>query len=87
LFEWSDVVGPPLSAARWGSFPIFVLSTALSGPSAELHAALAKQSAPERLERLVDVSHVSLARENSSLVANKLRDALLQLPARDVAPR
>jgi pimeloyl-ACP methyl ester carboxylesterase len=77
LFEWSDTLGPPLTAGRWGDFPITVMSTAPDGPDRRLHEELAKESRDGRIVQLAEgVSHVSLSRENSGLVLSNLRELL-----------
>jgi pimeloyl-ACP methyl ester carboxylesterase len=77
LFEWSDTLGPPLIPARWGSFPIAVMSTAPEGPDRRLHEALAKESSDARFVQLAEgVSHISLSRENTGLVLSNLRELL-----------
>jgi pimeloyl-ACP methyl ester carboxylesterase len=75
LFEWSDTLGPPLTAGRWGDFPLTVMSTAPDGLDRRLHEKLAKQSSAGRFAQLPEgVSHVSLSRERSGFVIANLRE-------------
>ncbi len=82
LFEWSDVLGPPLTAGRWADFPISVMSTAPEGPDRRLHQELVRSSSNGRLVQLAEgVSHVSLSRENSGLVIENLRELVKRVSA------